>query len=218
MLLRRACTASATWRSNTGAPSQDAPTQRLHLPGVPSIQMNVPAIYHNALPPNITHSSSPGTQSTSTLYDCWQTHNFPFFRPTNGTITCTLPLWAASWPPTSKSKNPPLLHDGPLKWPHRRVAVLNPNWRDHTKAWENFARRANVLSQPAHQGLEKHSCKHKTCLPQFWCYGCQCIPDASGSFLFFPGGLLMVAIITGRVPGDAQSLHRACTVARAPSQ
>ena len=34
----------------------------------PSIQMNVPAIYHNALPPNITPSSSPGTLSTSTLY------------------------------------------------------------------------------------------------------------------------------------------------------
>ena len=61
-------------------------------PGAPSIQTNVPAIYHNALPPNITPSSSPGTLSTSTLYDCWQTNNFLFFRPTNGTITCTLPL------------------------------------------------------------------------------------------------------------------------------
>ena len=30
-------------------------------PVAPSIQMNVPAIYHNALPPNITPSSSPGT-------------------------------------------------------------------------------------------------------------------------------------------------------------
>ena len=45
--------------------------------------MNVPAIYHNTLPPNITPSSSPGTLSTSTLYDCWQSNNFPFFRPTN---------------------------------------------------------------------------------------------------------------------------------------
>ena len=26
-------------------------TQRVRLPGAPSIQMNVPAIYHNALPP-----------------------------------------------------------------------------------------------------------------------------------------------------------------------
>ena len=63
-----------------------------HAPGAPSIQMNVPAIYHNALPPNITPSSSPGTLNTSTLYDCWQSNNFPFFRPTSGTITCTLPL------------------------------------------------------------------------------------------------------------------------------
>ena len=58
----------------------------------PSIQLNVPAIYHNALPPNITPSSGPGTLSTSTLYGCWQSNNFPFFRPINGTITCTLPL------------------------------------------------------------------------------------------------------------------------------
>ena len=36
------------------------------------IQMNVSAIYHNALPPNITPSSSPGALSRSTLYDCWQ--------------------------------------------------------------------------------------------------------------------------------------------------
>ena len=66
--------------------------KRVRLPGAPSIQMNVPAIDHNALPPNITPFSSPGTQSTSTLYDCWQSNNFPFFRPTNGAITCTLPL------------------------------------------------------------------------------------------------------------------------------
>ena len=71
----------------------------------------------------------------------WQSNNFPFFRPTNGTITCTLPLWAPSWPPTSKSKNPPLVHNGPLKWPHQSVGVLNPNSSGHTKAWENFARR-----------------------------------------------------------------------------
>ena len=62
------------------------------VPSAPSIQMNVLAIYHNARPPNITPSSSPGTLSTSTLYDCWQSNHFPFFRPTNGTITCTLPL------------------------------------------------------------------------------------------------------------------------------
>ena len=37
---------------------------------VPGIQMNVPAIYHNAVSPNITPSSSPGTLSISALYDC----------------------------------------------------------------------------------------------------------------------------------------------------
>ena len=42
------------------------------VPGAPSIQMISLAIYHNALPPNITPSSSPGTLSTGTLYDCWQ--------------------------------------------------------------------------------------------------------------------------------------------------
>ena len=52
------------------------------LPGAPSMQMNVPGIYHNALPPNITPSSSPGTLSTTTLYDCWGSIKFPFFRPT----------------------------------------------------------------------------------------------------------------------------------------
>ena len=111
-----------------------------HIEGTyaPGIQMNVlfyvlVAIYHNALPPNITPSSSPGTLSTSTLYDCWQSIKFPFFRPTNGAITCTLPLWAPSWPPTSKSKNPPLVRDGPLKWPNRIAGALNPNSRGHTK-------------------------------------------------------------------------------------
>ena len=43
---------------------------RVRLPSAPSIQMNVPATDHNALPPNITPSSSPGTLSTSTLHDC----------------------------------------------------------------------------------------------------------------------------------------------------
>ena len=119
---------------------------RVRLPGVPGIQMNVPAINHNALPPNITPSSSPGTRSTSTLYDCWQSNNSPFSRPTNGTITCTLPLWAPSWPRTSKSKKPPLVRDGPPKWPRRRVGVLHPNSRGHAKASDNFARRADVLS------------------------------------------------------------------------
>ena len=55
---------------------------------VASIQTNVLAIYHNALPPNITPSSSPGTLSTSTLYDRWRSIKFPFCRPINGTITC----------------------------------------------------------------------------------------------------------------------------------
>ena len=96
--------------------------------------------------PNITPSSSPGTLSTGTLYDCWQSNNFPFFGPTNRKTTCTLPLLAPSWPPDSKSKNPPLVRDGPLKWPHRRVGVIYPNSRGHAKGSENFARRANVLS------------------------------------------------------------------------
>ena len=38
--------------------------------------------------------------------------------------------------------------------------------------------------------------------------GCQYIPEASGYFLFFPGGLLTVAISTGRVPSYTQSLDR----------
>ena len=45
-----------------------------------------------------------------------------------------------------KIKESPLVRDGPLKWPHRRMGVLNPNLRGHTKASENFARCANVLS------------------------------------------------------------------------
>ena len=35
------------------------------MPCTPGIQMNVPAIDHNALPPNITPSSSLGTLSTT---------------------------------------------------------------------------------------------------------------------------------------------------------
>ena len=64
----------------------------VRLPGAPGIQMNVPAIYHNAFPTNIPPSSSPGTLSTSTLYDCWRSIKLPLFRPTKGTIICTLPL------------------------------------------------------------------------------------------------------------------------------
>ena len=37
-------------------------------PAMPSIQITVPAIYHNALPPSSTSSTCPGTLSTSTLY------------------------------------------------------------------------------------------------------------------------------------------------------
>ena len=50
-------------------------------------------------------------------------------------------LVGPSWPSTSKSKKPPLVRDGPFKWPHRKVGVLNPTSRGHTKAWEYFARR-----------------------------------------------------------------------------
>ena len=53
-------------------------------PGVPSIQMTVSAIYHNALPPNVTPSSSPGTLSTSTLHDCWQSITSHFFTQQMG--------------------------------------------------------------------------------------------------------------------------------------
>ena len=44
-----------------------------------SIQMNVSAIYHNALRPNITPSCSPRTLSTSTLHDYWRSMKSPFF-------------------------------------------------------------------------------------------------------------------------------------------
>ena len=37
------------------------------------------------------------------------------------------------------------MRDGTLKWPHRRVGVLNPNSRGHTKAWANFARHAQRM-------------------------------------------------------------------------
>ena len=80
------------WRTNTIGNCAFEGTFARRAPGAPSIQMNVPAIYHNPLPPNITPSSSPGTLSTCTLYDYWRSIYFPFFRPTNGTITCTLPL------------------------------------------------------------------------------------------------------------------------------
>ena len=43
-------------------------------------------------------------------------------------------------------------------------------------------------------------------------------PKACGQFLFFPGGLLMAANITRRVPRYTQKLHRARTVATAPSK
>ena len=73
--------------------SHDEGTFARRVPGALGIQMNVLAIYHNALPPNITPSSSPGNLSTSTLYDCWRSTKSPFFHPTNGTTIYTLPLY-----------------------------------------------------------------------------------------------------------------------------
>ena len=49
---------SYTLCSGVGCHGSIKPTKRVCLPGAPNIQMNVPAIYHNALPPNITPSSS----------------------------------------------------------------------------------------------------------------------------------------------------------------
>ena len=72
---------SYTLCSGVGCHGSIKPTKRVCLPCAAIIQMNVPAIYHNALPPNITPSSSPGTLSTSTLYDRWQSNNFQFFSP-----------------------------------------------------------------------------------------------------------------------------------------
>ena len=51
----------------------------------------------------------------------------------------------------------------------------------------------------------------------FFFFGCQYIPEASGWPLFFPGGLLRAAIITGRVLRAKPRAHRARTAARAPS-
>ena len=68
MGLRPLTQAAATRLCNRG---YVCPARARRMPGAPSIQMNVPAICHNALAPNITPSSSPGTLSTSTLYDCW---------------------------------------------------------------------------------------------------------------------------------------------------
>ena len=115
------------------------------VPGAPAIQMNVLAIDHNALPPNITPSSSPGTLSTThcmTVGDRLNSHFSP--NKLDDHMHPTSPCRPHHGHPTSKAKNPPLVRDGPLKWPHRRVGLLHPNLRGHTKAWENFARRANI--------------------------------------------------------------------------
>ena len=54
--------------------------KRLRLPGAPSIQINVPAIYPNALPPNNTPSSSPGTLSTNDTTKQSERKNFHAFN------------------------------------------------------------------------------------------------------------------------------------------
>ena len=64
----------------------------LRAPGVPNIQTNVPVIYDNALPANATSSSSPVALSTSTLYDCWQSHNLQFFIQQTGQSHAPPPL------------------------------------------------------------------------------------------------------------------------------
>ena len=107
------------------------------MPGAPGIQMNVPAIYHNVLPPNITPLLSPRHPKPITFYVYWQSNNSSDkwdnhmqphpCRPHNGH-------------PPQNQRIPLLCVTEPLKWPHR-VGVLNPNSRGHTKVWENFARR-----------------------------------------------------------------------------
>ena len=62
--------------------------------------------------------------------------------------------------------------EGPLKWPHRRVGVPNPNSRGHTKAWKNFARRANVLSGACACASETaHLCQPRRMPPTPKCAG-----------------------------------------------
>ena len=72
---------------------------------------------------------------------------------------------------------------------------------------------------PPKQPIEPQKTSVASTPPVFlgFLYDCQYFPKASGWFLFFPGGLLTVAIITGRGPRYTPSLHCARTVARAAS-
>ena len=72
-------------------------------------------------------------------------------------------------------------------------------------------------AQTAHRTLEKLSCKHKACLARFCCMVTNSSQRLLGTFCSCQKGLLMVAIITGRVPRSTQSLHCTRAVARAPS-
>ena len=127
-------------------------SRRVRLPGAPSIQINVPAIYHNALPPNTTPSSSPGTLSTSKLYDCWQSNNFPFFPQQMGPSHAPYPCRPHHGHPPQNQRIPLLCvtdHSSghteewesltQLEGPHQTVGPLPP-------ARLARARRPNVLS------------------------------------------------------------------------
>ena len=91
------------------------------LPSAASILINVPAIYPNALPQNITSSSSPGTLSTSTLYDCWRSIKSHFFAQQMG-------LSHAPYPCRPRHGHPPQ---------NQRILLLcmTDHSRGHTEAW-----------------------------------------------------------------------------------
>ena len=103
-------------------------------PGAPSIQINVPAIYHNALPPNITPSSSLGTPSTSTLYDCRQSNNFPFFAQQMGRSHAPCPCRPHHGHPPQNQRIPFL--------------CMTDHSNGHTEEWESLTPTRGATPKP----------------------------------------------------------------------
>ena len=110
-----------------------------HMPGAPSIQRNVPAIYHNALPPKITPSLSPGTLARAHCMtvgnqiriifspDKWNNHLHP---PLVGPIMAThlkikeSPLLCMTDHPSGHTEEWESLT--PTRGPHQSVGKLCP--------------------------------------------------------------------------------------------
>ena len=84
----------------------------------------------------------------STSYDYWQSIKFPFFRATNGTITCTLPLYFIM-PPNLRA---PLGAEGP-ETTGRQISPFESAWLCPDRSAPEYAKVRQTIREHHHSPL-----------------------------------------------------------------